>query len=47
MENEQNRTEADEQQQAGESTEEFVQEVENDPATASSGEDELEQVRGG
>ena len=30
-----------------ESNEEFAEKVENDPSTASSGDDELEQVRGG
>ncbi len=30
-----------------ESPEEFAEQVENDPSTASSGDDELEQVRGG
>ncbi len=35
------------QQSGDESPEEFAQEVENDPSTASSGEDELEQLRGG
>jgi hypothetical protein len=30
-----------------ESPEEFAQDVENDPSTATSGDDELEQVRGG
>jgi hypothetical protein len=30
-----------------ESPEEFAEQVENDPSTASTGEDELEQVRGG
>ncbi len=35
------------QTQGDESPEEFAQEVENDPSTASSGDDELEQVRGG
>ncbi len=35
------------QTQDDESAEEFAQEVENDPSTASSGDDELEQVRGG
>jgi len=35
------------QTQGDQSPEEFAQEVENDPSTASTGEDELEQVRGG
>ena len=30
-----------------ESPEEFAEQVENDPSTANTGEDELEQVRGG
>ena len=30
-----------------ETLEEFAEKVENDPSTASSGDDELEQVRGG
>ena len=30
-----------------ETPEEFAEKVENDPSTASSGDDELEQVRGG
>ena len=33
--------------QADESPEEFAEDVQNDPSTATSGEDELEQVRGG
>ncbi len=33
--------------QGDESPEEFAEQVENDPSTASTGEDELEQVRGG
>jgi hypothetical protein len=33
--------------QGDESPEEFAEQVENDPSTASSGDDELEQVRGG
>lgn len=37
----QNETEGDE------SPQEFAEQVENDPSTASSGDDELEQVRGG
>ena len=37
----QNETEGDE------SPEEFAEQVENDPSTASTGEDELEQLRGG
>ncbi len=37
----QNETEGDE------SPEEFAEQVENDPSTANTGEDELEQVRGG
>ncbi|HEV2814844.1 MAG TPA: hypothetical protein VGW10_16430 [Solirubrobacteraceae bacterium] len=37
----QNETEGDE------SPEEFAEQVENDPSTADSGDDELEQVRGG
>ena len=37
----QNETEGDE------SPEEFAEQVENDPSTAKSGEDELEDVRGG
>ncbi|MDQ3741684.1 MAG: hypothetical protein M3389_12160 [Actinomycetota bacterium] len=37
----QNETEGDE------SPEEFAEQVENDPSTATSGEDELEEVRGG
>ncbi|HEX8084846.1 MAG TPA: hypothetical protein VF529_11205 [Solirubrobacteraceae bacterium] len=37
----QNETEGDE------SVEEFAEEVENDPSTAQTGEDELEDVRGG
>ncbi len=37
----QNETEGDE------SPQEFAEQVENDPSTASTGEDELEQVRGG
>lgn len=36
-----NETEGDE------SPEEFAEQVENDPSTADSGDDELEQVRGG
>ncbi len=39
--NEQSETQGDE------SVEEFVEQVENDPSTANTGEDELEQVRGG
>ena len=39
--NEQSETTGDE------SPEEFAEQVENDPSTASSGDDELEQVRGG
>ena len=39
--NEQSETQGDE------SPEEFAEEVENDPSTATSGDDELEQVRGG
>ena len=35
------------QSQGDESVEEFAEQVENDPSTASSGDDELEQVRGG
>jgi hypothetical protein len=45
METPENRDEQVEQ--GDESPEEFAQEVENDPSTASSGDDELEQVRGG
>ena len=33
--------------QGDETPEEFAEQVENDPSTASSGDDELEQVRGG
>jgi hypothetical protein len=33
--------------QGDESPEEFAEQVENDPSTAKSGEDELEEVRGG
>ena len=39
--NEQNETQGDE------SPEEFAVQVENDPSTANTGEDELQQVRGG
>ncbi len=39
--NEQSETQGDEDVQ------EFVEQVENDPSTANTGEDELEQVRGG
>ena len=39
--NEQSETQGDE------SPEEFAEQVENDPSTANTGEDELEQVRGG
>ncbi len=47
METQENPNEPD-QMQGDESPEEFAQEVENDPSTASSGDDdELEQVRGG
>ena len=35
------------QTQGDESPEEFAEQVENDPSTANTGEDELEQVRGG
>ena len=33
--------------QGDESPEEFAEQVENDPSTATSGEDELEELRGG
>ena len=33
--------------QGDESTEEFAEQVESDPSTATSGEDELEELRGG
>ena len=33
--------------QGDESPEEFAEQVENDPSTATSGDDELEEVRGG
>jgi len=33
--------------QGDESPEEFAEQVENDPSTAQTGEDELEEVRGG
>ena len=33
--------------QGDETPEEFAEQVENDPSTANTGEDELEQVRGG
>ena len=35
------------QTQGDESPEEFAEQVENDPSTADTGEDEAEQVRGG
>ena len=35
------------QTQGDESPEEFAEQVENDPSTAQTGEDELEDVRGG
>ncbi len=46
METQENPDEQD-QTQGDESPEEFAQEVENDPSTANTGEDELEQLRGG
>lgn len=49
MESQENRDEQPEGVEAppAETPEEFAEKVENDPSTASSGEDELEQVRGG
>lgn len=48
MESEQPRDDEEPQQQGhDESVEEFKEDVENDPSTAKSGDDEIERLRGG